>query len=137
MSFASLAPGSPVVCRIDRVYSQKAEVTIIAHELPDGNTEVLRYPARGLIRIQDVRSFDIDKASMMDHFFPSDFVRAQLISVGDMKSCFLSTVGQEFGVITANDPEGNKLFPVDQSHMKNEKGAIFKRKVARPSWLTL
>jgi exosome complex component CSL4 len=137
MSFAALVPGTPVICRIDRVYAQKAEVTLIAHELSNGSTEVLKYPAKGFIRIQDVRSFDIDKASMMDHFFPSDFVRAQLISVGDMKSCYLSTIGQDFGVIQALDPQGNKLYPVDQSHMKNDTGAVFKRKVARPSWFTL
>ena len=137
MSFTLLSPGSVVICQVDRVYAVKADVTIIAYESSlNGQTEVLRYPARGSIRLQDVRSFEIDKATMMDHFVPSDFVRAHLLSVGDMKSCFLSTVGQEFGVINATDSDGNKLVPVDQSHMKNDRGMVFKRKVARPTWLT-
>ena len=136
MSIASLQVGSVVVCQVDRVMAQKAEVTIIAHEIADGQTEVMRYPVRGQIRLQDVRSFDIDKATMADHFMPGDLVRAHLVSVGDMKSCFLSTVGPEFGVVEAKDDQGNRLFPVDQSHMRNEEGTVFKRKAARPLWLT-
>jgi exosome complex component CSL4 len=128
----TLAVGSQVICRVDRVFPQKAEVTIIAEAEKE---EVLRYPMKAQIRIQDTRSFDIDKAAMSDHFFPGDLVRAHMLSIGDMKSCFVSTVGQDFGVIVAKDPDGNPLFPVDQSHMKNAEGLVYKRKVARPIWM--
>lgn len=128
----TLAVGSPVICRIDRVFPQKAEVTIIADAQKE---QVLRYPMKAQIRIQDTRSFDIDKAAMSDHFFPGDLVRAHMLSIGDMKSCFVSTVGQDFGVIVAKDPNGMPLFPVDQSHMKNADGRVYKRKVARPIWM--
>lgn len=134
MSIASLSVGSVVVCVIDRVMAQKAEVTILALESEAGS-EIMRYPVKGQIRLQDVRSFDIDKATMTDHFMPGDVVRAHLVSVGDMKSCFLSTVGSDFGVVEAKDDSGNRLFPVDQSHMRNEEGSLFKRKVAQPVWI--
>jgi exosome complex component CSL4 len=138
MSIASLKAGSIVICLVDRIFPLKAEVTIIAQEYTElDKTVVLRYPVKGQIRIQDARSFDIDKAEMFDHFLAGDVVRAHLISVGDMKSCFLSTVGPDFGVIRALDPAGNQLFPVDQSRMKNSNSEIFRRKVARPQWMQL
>jgi exosome complex component CSL4 len=127
-----LTVASRVVCRVDRVYPHKAEVTIIGN---DATGEVLRHPMKAQLKLQDVRSFDIDKALMTDHVYPGDIVRAHMLSVGDMKSCFVSTIGQEFGVIVAKDPKGNELFPLDQSHMKNKDGQVFKRKVARPEWM--
>jgi exosome complex component CSL4 len=136
MSIASLSVGSVVVCQVDKVQTQRAEVTILAHEKDGGEIEVLIYTVRGQIRLQDARSFDIDKAAMTDHFIPGDIVRAHLMSVGDMKSCFLSTVGPKFGVVEAKDDEGNKLSPVDHSHMRNEHGKLFKRKTAQPVWMT-
>ena len=72
---------------------------------------------------------------MADHFAPGDIVQATTMAVGDAKSCFFSTVGESMGVVKATDEEGNELFPVDQSHMRNEAGVVFKRKVAKPVWM--
>ena len=122
----------PVICRVERLYAQKAEVVVLA--IGD-HLDILRNPIKGSIRLQDARSFDIDKATMADHFQPGDIVRASTLAVGDAKSCFFSTIGHNFGVIMAKDPQGNELVPVDQSHMKNSDGVFFKRKVAKPCWL--
>ena len=121
-----------MICRVERLYASKAEVVVLA---VGDQQQVLSNPVRGSIRLQDVRSFDIDKATMSDHFQPGDIVRASTLAVGDAKSCFFSTTGESFGVIMAKDPQGNELFPADQSHMRNSEGVFFKRKVARPTWL--
>ena len=124
--------GETVICRVDRILAQRADVTVISGE----TGAVLEYPVKGSIRIQDARSFDIDKAAMSDHFAANDLVRAHVLAAGDMKACFLSTTGQSFGVLVAKDADGNALVPVDESHMKNEAGTVFKRKVAKPQYMT-
>jgi exosome complex component CSL4 len=125
----SLQVGSEVTCRVDRLYAQKAEITVLAV-----GESIISNPIRGSIRLQDARSFDIDKASISDHFQPGDIVKASTISVGDARSCFFSTLSPDHGVVVAKDVDGKELFPVDQSHMKNEDGIVFRRKVARPVW---
>jgi exosome complex component CSL4 len=127
--------GSDVICKVDRVYPTKAEVTILA--LTGGDP--LPNPLRGCVRAPDCRGFDIDKASPPDHFCPGDVIRASVVSVGDSRSTFLSTVGPDYGVVLARDPtalhESQFLIPVDQSHMKGAAGAVYSRKVAKPVWM--
>ena len=135
----TISVGSDVIVRVDRIYLtlEKAEVTVIAVEgrlLPQFATN----PFRGSIRLQDVRSFDIDKATIADHFQAGDIVRAKAIAIGDAKSSFFSTIGANYGVVVAKGPDGEPLVPVDQSHMRtSDNSAVFKRKVAKPVWLTL
>jgi exosome complex RNA-binding protein Csl4 len=136
---ASLSVGSEVLVRVERLYSitaQKAEVTVIAI-IKDGTSIAVPYPIRGAIRIQDARSFDIDKATIADHFQPGDIVKAVTLSTGDAKSCFFATTGADYGVVMARENfTGEFLVPVDQSHMRNpDNTVIYKRKVARPIWL--
>jgi len=137
----SLIPsvGSEVILRIDRVYPtmEKAEVTVVGVEgkppLPFATN-----PFRGSIRLQDVRSFDIDKATISDHFHAGDIVRAKTIAIGDSKSTFFSTIGADYGVVLAKGPDGQFLVPVDQSHMRTaDNSTVFSRKVAKPVWLTI
>ena len=118
----SLSVGSEVLCQVDRITLQKADVTVVS--LPGA--------IRGSIRLQDVRSFDIDKTGIPDSFLPGDLVRATAISVGDAKSCFFATNQPNLGVVMAKDQNGELLTPVDESHMRNTAGIVFKRKVAKP-----
>ena len=136
----SLIPvGSDVIVRIDRVYAtmEKAEVTVVAVEGRPTALQFAANPFRGSIRLQDVRSFDIDKATIADHFQSGDIVRAKTIAIGDAKSSFFSTTGADYGVILAKGHDGEFLVPVDQSHMRTpDNSIVFKRKVAKPVWLT-
>lgn len=134
MKYHQIRVGEDVLVRVDRIYqtSDKAEVTVVSSSFPS-------YPIRGSIRLQDVRSFDIDKATICDHFMPGDILKAKTIALGDVKSTFFSTIGAEYGVVLAkNSMDGEFLVPVDQSHMRSEDGQIVvKRKVAKPTWLTI
>jgi len=137
----TLTVGCDVLIRVERLFSitgQKAEVVVIAIILPTGESIPLVHPIRGAIRHQDARSFDIDKATISNHFQPGDIVKATTLSVGDAKSCFFSTCGPDYGVIMAKDPltPGAFLVPIDESHMRNsDNSVVYKRKVARPVWL--
>ena len=134
MKFNHVCVGEDVLVRVDRIYQtlEKAEVTIVSSSYPSN-------PIRGSIRLQDVRSFDIDKATICDHFMPGDIVRAKTIGLGDVKSTFFSTIGADYGVVLAkNSLDGEFLVPVDQSHMRTEDGKMLvRRKVAKPIWLTV
>ena len=136
-----LTAGTQVLCRVDRILSNnRAEVSVIARiEADKAIVPVKKFTSlRGSIRLQDVRSFDIDQASIEDHFLPGDIVKAITLVAGDAKSCFFSTIGVQYGVVWAKDDHGNQLFPLDESHMKNTQGLIFKRKVAKPDdWLSV
>lgn len=130
-----MCSGSQVLCRIDRLQTNRADVSVIAVILGPDSMVPVKSNHRGSIRIQDVRSFDVDKASIEEHFLPGDIVRALTLVAGDAKSCLFSTVGSEYGVVKAKDDQGNELFPLDESHMKNSSGLVFRRKVAKPQWL--
>lgn len=137
-SSRSLTCGSEVLCRVDRLLPTKAEVSVIALIVAAPTMIPVKNAGyRGSIRLQDARSFDVDQASIQDHFLPGDIVKAVTLVAGDAKSTFFSTRGAECGVIRAKDDDGNDLFPVDDSHMKNSAGLVFKRKVAKPNWLVL
>ncbi|SPO21303.1 related to CSL4 - exosome core component [Ustilago trichophora] len=56
---------------------------------------------QGVVRSQDVRSTEKDKVKLADCFRPGDIVRAQVISLGDARSYYLSTEGNNLGVIYA------------------------------------
>ena len=131
--------GSDVIVRVDRVYAtmEKAEVTVVALE-GQKPFPFTTNPFRGSIRLQDVRSFDIDKATISDHFQAGDIVRAKTIAIGDAKSTFFSTIGADYGVVIAKGSDDEFLVPVDQSHMRTANGSVvYKRKVAKPQWLTV
>ncbi len=135
--------GSNVLVRVDRLFQtlDKAEVVVVSIEGEGGVPLPFETnPFRGSIRLQDVRAFDIDKASISDHFAAGDIVRAKTIAVGDAKSTFFSTIGSEYGVVLAKEQpigDGEFLVPVDQSHMRNASNtAVYKRKVAKPVWMT-
>ncbi len=56
---------------------------------------------QGVVRTQDVRTTEKDKVKLADCFRPGDIVRATVISLGDARSYYLSTAGNELGVIYA------------------------------------
>lgn len=105
-------PGSVVTCRVLKVSQFQARVSILC---VDGKP--LRSDFPGVIRIQDVRQTEIDKLVMGDCFRPGDIVQAQVISLGDQRSYYLTTAKNEFGVIYAKSASGGVMVPVDWQTM--------------------
>merc|ERR1712194_948272 len=74
---------------------------------------------RGVIRKQDIRFFEVDKLNITDSFRVGDFVRAQVLALGDARSYILSTaLSDELGVIFARSEAGTPLVPISWQYMK-------------------
>ncbi|KAF4512923.1 hypothetical protein G6O67_000251 [Ophiocordyceps sinensis] len=118
-----------VLARVVRLMPKQAIVVI----QQVGDT-VLQTEWQGVIRVQDVRATEKDKARIHDSFKPGDIVRAQVISLGDQANYYLSTASNELGVIMATSEAGNDMVPVSWKEYKDpETGLSEPRKVAKPS----
>lgn len=63
-----------------------------------------------------------------------DIVKAVIIGLGDERSYYISTAGNDFGVVVARSEAGNPLVPASWKEMKDVKtGKGEMRKVAKPS----
>merc|ERR1719228_2321547 len=67
--------GDAVLCRVIRLRQEKAEVILLAVKHGAKWIRFRTRAARGLIRKQDVRSFEIDQVSMSDCFRIGDVVQ--------------------------------------------------------------
>jgi exosome complex component CSL4 len=86
----------------------------------------------GVIRIQDVRATEIDKVQLHLCFRPGDLVRAEVISLGDTRSYFLSTAKNELGVVEAHSLAGELMIPISWQEMQCPKTRVVEaRKVAK------
>lgn len=77
----------------------------------------------------------IDSVVMMECFREKDIVRGKVISLGDsIRSIYLSTAGEELGVLIAqNEETGRLMLPFDWSTMIDPQEMIKEsRKVCRP-----
>ena len=52
-------------------------------------------------RLQDVRATEVDKLDIYDCFRPGDVIKAEVLSLGDARSYYLSTAKNELGVVYA------------------------------------
>ncbi|CAB4396892.1 hypothetical protein RhiirA5_281770 [Rhizophagus irregularis] len=88
---------------------------------------------QGIIRQQDVRATERDKVKIHESFRPGDIIRAEVISLGDARSYYLSTAKNELGVIYAQSIEGAAMIPISWQEMQCTKTkAIELRKCAKP-----
>ena len=119
------AVGDVVYARVTRISkSRGAECQIFATLKP------LSREFRGTVRTVDFASPALQEFSQVsDCFRPGDIIRAKIISLGDSKSFFLSTVPDDCGVVFAGNlnPASYKLVALD--------GQVERRKVAKPVWL--
>ena len=89
-------------------------------------------PFKGNIKKEHVRAFEIDKVIMYNSYRIGDIVRAQVISRGDKNAYYLSTAGNEFGVVLATSATGGVMVPVNWETMQDpETKDVEKRKVAK------
>jgi exosome complex component CSL4 len=86
-----------------------------------------------VLRREDVRLTEKDKIVMNESFRVGDIVRATVISLGDEKNYYISTGGNEFGVVIARSEEGSAMVPASWKEMKDAvTGKVESRKVAKP-----
>ncbi|CAI5710763.1 unnamed protein product [Peronospora effusa] len=83
-----------VICRVIKITSRQVMVDIVCV----GKT-VLKEAFPGTIRLEDVRTQDIDKLVMEEVFLPGMLVKAVVLSFGDTRSYFLSTAKPGLGVV--------------------------------------
>jgi exosome complex component CSL4 len=144
------AVGGVVYARVAAVQRQQAVCSIVALEPgdspavdaddgggddddDDGRVLAAAHPFRGILRAQDVRATEKDRVVVGAAVRVGDVVRAQVASVGDQGGYFLSTAGNELGVVLAWSERGNLCVPVSWCEVLDEvTGLREERKVAKP-----
>ena len=133
--------GMTVLCRITRMQQRQASVSILAVDassstiVPDtasASNDEMQFQA--ILRREDVRSAEKDRVVMNEMFRVGDIVRATVISLGDERSYYISTAGNEFGVVVARSGAGNAMVPASWKEMRDVvTGSGEGRKVAKPA----
>ncbi len=110
------AIGDVVTCKITKCNERMASADILLV----GTRGIIRDTQMlgGTIRKRDVRKFEVDAVEMYRSFRPGDIVRAEVISLGDSKSYFLSTARNELGVVLAQSTAGHIMVPVSWEQMQ-------------------
>lgn len=123
--------GTVILGKITRTNARQATIAILA--IGAGGEHVCRDAFPGLIRQQDIRATEIDKVKVVESFRTGDIVRAEVISLGDERSYYLSTARNELGVIIAVSEAGNQMYPVSWKELQDPvTGTKETRKVAKP-----
>ncbi|KAL9646173.1 hypothetical protein ABK040_008048 [Willaertia magna] len=122
--------GSIVTCKVIKTTKSFAKVDILCID----NKPVIKSGSTisGLLRVQDIRSTEIDKVVLYDCYRPGDIILAEIISLGDSRSYYISTAKNELGVVYANSINGAPMIPIDWTTMQCTKtSAKESRKVAK------
>ena len=86
--------GDSVLCKVIRTTTRQAFVNVFVRE-----DLILPEEVPGIIRKEDIRSSEVDSIVVQDIFRAKDIVRAKVLSIGDSRSYYLSTLGEDFGVL--------------------------------------
>jgi exosome complex component CSL4 len=131
---------SIVLCRVLRVQQRQLTASIL---LTDPSPQaIIPYPTitndelqfQAILRREDVRAYEKDKVVMNEMYRTGDIIRATIISLGDERSYYLSTAGNELGVVIAKSERGNAMVPATWREMKDVvTGKGEGRKVAKPA----
>eukprot|EP00465_Bigelowiella_longifila_P004616 CAMPEP_0185255460 /NCGR_PEP_ID=MMETSP1359-20130426/4497_1 /TAXON_ID=552665 /ORGANISM="Bigelowiella longifila, Strain CCMP242" /LENGTH=209 /DNA_ID=CAMNT_0027839371 /DNA_START=16 /DNA_END=645 /DNA_ORIENTATION=+ len=105
--------GDVVTARVTKVNARSAQLEILFTE-----GKMLRDTFPGIIRTKDVRAFDIDAVQIYQSYRPGDIVRAEVQSLGDSKSYYLSTAKNNLGVIKADSAAGHAMIPLSWKEMQ-------------------
>ena len=122
--------GQSVIARVQKInQGDRVDCEILMVE-----GDLLQSPFKGVIRLHDIREFDVDNLEILNCFRPGDVIKAHVLSLGDSRSVYLSTYGEQFGVIMATSLEGGSLTAVSFEMMVCQKtGKKEFRKVAKPT----
>lgn len=100
--------GDTVICKAVKVTTRQVIVDILCV----GET-VLQEAFPGTIRLEDVRSHDVDKLVLEDMFSPGMLVKAAVLSFGDTRSYFLSTAKPGMGIVKAQPQPASDAMETD------------------------
>ncbi|KAF0983040.1 hypothetical protein FDP41_011018 [Naegleria fowleri] len=122
--------GSIVIAKVIKTTKAFAKVDILC---VDGKPVIKSGSAiSGLLRVQDIRATEVDKVILYDCLRPGDVIKAEVISLGDSRSYYISTARNELGVVYATSSFGFPMIPVDWTTMVCTKtNAKESRKVAK------
>ncbi|TPX47102.1 hypothetical protein SeMB42_g03456 [Synchytrium endobioticum] len=104
--------GHTVIGRVTRIRPQEAVVDITVV-----NGTPCAEGFQGIIRKQDIRAAEKDKVQVYRCFRPGDIISAEVVSMGDSKSHFLSTSSNDLGVIFATSIAGYTMVPISWEQM--------------------
>ena len=131
--------GTTVLCRITRMQQRQASASILVvnptptYIIPYTSSTNDELQFQALLRREDVRSFEKDRVVMNEMFRVGDIIRAFIISLGDERNYYISTGGNDFGVVVAQSEEGNAMIPSSWKEMRDVvTGKGEARKVAKP-----
>uniref|UniRef100_A0A7S2GDT7 S1 motif domain-containing protein n=1 Tax=Octactis speculum TaxID=3111310 RepID=A0A7S2GDT7_9STRA len=123
--------GQVIMGRVTRITANTAQVDITC--LGDN---ILRQPCSGMIRTEDVYPKDVDiQVEMSQCFRPGDVVRAQIMSLGDLRHYYLSTAQLKLGVCWAPSPSDAQtiMIPISWNQLRCPvSGVTANRKCAQP-----
>ena len=106
--------GDMVSAKVTKVNPRMAACLIVCV-----NGRALEQNFPGVIRAQDVRATETDTVEIYNSFMPGDIVRAQVLSLGDRDSYYLTTAKNELGVISATcASSGGKMVPISWQEMQ-------------------
>mmetsp|Transcript_18158 Transcript_18158/g.25121 ORF Transcript_18158/g.25121 Transcript_18158/m.25121 type:complete len:191 (+) Transcript_18158:48-620(+) len=106
-------PGDTVTVKVNKINARMAVVDILCI-----GERALDQSFSGIIRQQDVRATEIDKVQIVTSFRPGDVVRAEVLSLGDARSYYLSTAKTEYGVVYAKTMSGNPMVAISWQEMQ-------------------
>jgi exosome complex component CSL4 len=106
--------GDTVICKVWKVNPRMASCVILCV-----NGRPLEQDFPGVLRSLDVRATDIDSVEIYKSCMPGDVLRAEVLSLGDANSYYLTTAKNELGVISAKcEGSGQKMVPVSWLEMQ-------------------
>ena len=92
-----------------------------------------REPIPATLRIQDIQTPFKEGMKMQEYVRPGDIILAQILSIADSKTIYLSISKSELGVLHAKSKSGWDLIPASWNEMMCiETGMLEKRKCAKP-----
>jgi exosome complex component CSL4 len=105
--------GDVVTARVVRINPRLASLDVLC---VGARPVAQRYS--GVVRAQDVRATEVDSVRMQHCFRPGDVVRAEVVSLGDARSYFLSTARNDLGVVYARSVAGAPMAPLSWQEMQ-------------------
>jgi exosome complex component CSL4 len=132
--------GSIILGRVTRVQQRQLSASILS--VDPSPLDILSYTQitdddlqfQAVLRKEDIRTHEKDKIVINDMYRVGDILRATVISLGDERNYYISTAGNEFGVVVATSENGNAMVPASWKEMRDvvtAKGES--RKVAKPA----
>lgn len=136
------AVNSVIVGRVIRVQARQLIVSILPIAPGSSTSSLIPYTSitnddaqyQAILRREDIRAFEKDKIVLNEMYRVGDLIRATIISLGDERSYYISTAGNEYGVVVAVSEDGNPMVPASWKEMRDVvTGKSEPRKVAKPA----